>query len=127
MLEGKLSDGKLHFQRLFMILRFNDHWRRNNMKHLFFRAIVLILGALISLGTTAQGFPNKTIRLVVPFSPGGATDILTAALHSWHDTVRKTRPPDCRPSTMSSGITIRPSRPINGRISQAAIRSVNND
>ncbi|WP_353238400.1 tripartite tricarboxylate transporter substrate binding protein [Limnohabitans sp.] len=38
--------------------------------------LVLSLGALCATGAAAQAFPNKPLRLVVTFPPGGAPDIL---------------------------------------------------
>ncbi len=38
--------------------------------------LVLSLGALCATGASAQAFPNKPLRLVVTFPPGGAPDIL---------------------------------------------------
>lgn len=44
------------------------------MKRLYCNIVVLIFGALTATGALGQAFPTKSIRLIVPFPPGGAAD-----------------------------------------------------
>ena len=50
------------------------------MKRLLLRLFLLVLAALLSSLAAAQGYPNKPIKVIIPFPPGGPTDLLGRAL-----------------------------------------------
>jgi tripartite-type tricarboxylate transporter receptor subunit TctC len=43
-------------------------------------AAAILAAALVPLASSAQGWPNKTVKIIVPFPAGGPTDVLTRVL-----------------------------------------------
>jgi len=47
----------------------------------WYSVVIAIVGAMLfSAGATAQSFPSKAVRLLVPFAPGGGADTLSRVL-----------------------------------------------
>ena len=40
------------------------------------RAALLVLAVLMSAGSLAQSYPARSVRIIVPYTPGGSTDLL---------------------------------------------------
>ena len=44
------------------------------------RIIVSLIGLLLSVSSMAQSYPNKPVRMIVPFATGGPTDAMARIL-----------------------------------------------
>ena len=68
-------------------------------------ACIIAMAASVS-PAHAQGFPSKTIRIIVPFTPGGSNDVVAREIATGEG-AKLTRCtsvipfPDTRPSTIS--------------------------
>src|SRR5262249_14939751 len=69
---ARLEPGKrlLHRVAVLDAVDFGFHGGEENMKKLFAAIALLALAS----AAQAQGFPNRSITLIVPFPPGGSTD-----------------------------------------------------
>jgi tripartite-type tricarboxylate transporter receptor subunit TctC len=47
---------------------------------LLFRGAALVAAAAVSCALHAQAFPSKPIRVIIPFVPGGSSDIVGRAM-----------------------------------------------
>lgn len=64
-----------------MALKFNVEFKRSLNMNKKLRVLLVGFGALLSAPwVAAQDFPSKSVRVIVPFPPGGAVDVLGRTL-----------------------------------------------
>ena len=51
-----------------------------NTRLAFACSMLMVAAALAPAGTLAQAYPAKPVRVIVPFPPGGAADIVARAI-----------------------------------------------
>jgi tripartite-type tricarboxylate transporter receptor subunit TctC len=52
-------------------------------RHLVWGLCALLFGLVISNGAQAQDFPTRTVRIIVPFPPGGTADAMPRIIADW--------------------------------------------
>src|SRR3974390_3259249 len=58
-----------------------DHsTRREGFMRFILRSLALLLPVIVALPTSAQNYPNRTVRLIVPFGAGGPADVYARIL-----------------------------------------------
>jgi tripartite-type tricarboxylate transporter receptor subunit TctC len=77
------------------------------MTRLWAACIIAVAASVSPSGTSpahAQGFPSKTIRIIVPFTPGGSNDVVAREIASGlQDSLKQTAVVENKPGGGGAG------------------------